>query len=275
MLKHLFSLFVIGVFLCALTACQQNKVKNTIRVGTVAGPETRLLEVAGDVALKQYGLRVNIIPFSDYHDLNKALVDGRLDANLFQHVPYLQTRIQARGYKIVSIGKAFLYPMGLYSKTLKKLSQLPSRAEVVIPNDPANEARALLLLQKAGLIRLQTGVSTTATLKDITYNPKHLKIVAVEALKLPLALNQVSLAAINTNYAVSAGLSPSKDALFIEGSDSPYAEVIVAREDSKNDPQLQQFVAAFQSEPVLLEAKKLFGGDAIPAWDTKSKAMAH
>ncbi len=250
----------------SLPACSKKEGPNTIKVGTISGPETQLMETAAKVALKRYGLHVKIIAFSDYNVPNQALSEGSIDANAFQHMPFLKAQIKARGYKIVPIGKTFLYPMGLYSKKIKRLSQLKPGSIVAIPNDPSNEARSLLLLQKAGLIRLRKGATINATPIDIASNPKHLKFVELGAPELPRALSDVALAAINTTYAIPSGLSPSKDALFTEGADSPYANIIAARVADKNSKKLRELVKASQSPQVVAEAKKLFGDGAVPVW---------
>ena len=268
MSKKIFSVITLLVVSVSLVACHQKEAKNTVSVGTVAGPETQLMEVAKQVALKQYGLHVKIIPFSDYNTPNVALNDGSIDSNMFQHIPYLTSQIKARGYRIVAVGKTFIYPMGVYSKKITKLSQLKNKAKVGVPNDPSNEARALLLLQKAKLIKLKPGAGFNATPVDITKNPKHLQFVELDAAQLPRALSDVTIAAINTNYAAPAGLSPSKNALFVEGPDSPYANVVAVRTDHKNDPRVKTLVLALHSKAVLAEAKKLFGDGAIPAWKT-------
>lgn len=266
MLKKIIISLISGLIIFGLAGCHKKEAKNTIRVGTIAGPETQLMEVAKGVALKRYGLHVHIITFSDYNIPNEALSDGSLDTNMFQHIPYLKAQIKARGYKIVSIGKTFVYPMGLYSKKVTALSQLKKGDKVAIPEDPSNEARALLLLQKAKLIRLKPDASINATPMDIASNPKQLQFIELGAAQLPRSLSDVSLAAINTNYAIPAGLSPSHDALFLEGPDSPYANIVAAREDNKNDPRLKQLVNALHSNQVLQAAKKIFGDGAIPAW---------
>lgn len=260
---------IIGALLLAgisLTACHSKEAKNTIKVGTIAGPETQLMAVAIKVAKQHYGLTVVDVPFSDYNTPNEALNDGSLDANMFQHLPYLQAQVKARGYKIVALGKTFLYPMGIYSKKITTLAQLKNGAKVAIPNDPSNEGRALLLLQKAHLIRLKKGVGFNATPIDISKNPRHLNFIELGAAQLPRALSDVTIAVINTNYAIPAGLSPAKNALFVEERDSPYANIIAAREDNKNDPRLQELVRALHSKAVLQAAKRIFGDGAIPAF---------
>src|SRR3989338_2870440 len=144
-------IFIISIFL--LAACSHKENKNTIQVGVITGPETQLMQVAKKIAWEKYKLDINIVQFNDYIMPNEALVNGDIDANMFQHMPYLKAQIKERGYKLVSVGKTFIYPVGIYSKQIKKISEVPNGAKVAIPNDPSNEARALLLLQKTGLIK--------------------------------------------------------------------------------------------------------------------------
>lgn len=266
MKRFLLTLLVAAIF--SLAACSHKEGPNTIRVGAIAGPESQLADVAKTVAKKEFGLRVHIVTFTDYNTPNQALADGSIDANAFQHLPFLLSQIKARHYDLVSVGDTFLYPMGLYSSTIKKLSNLQTSAKVAIPNDPSNEARALLLLQKAGLITLKPNMTINATVEDVANNPKHLQLIALDAAQLPRALSDVALAAINTNYAIPAGLSPSKNALFAEQTDSPYVNLIVARAADKNTKKIKEFVEAFQSAPVVAKAQKLFGDGAIAGFAT-------
>lgn len=269
MFKRLISALLAVVLVFGLGACQQQKSgPNTVIVGTIAGPETELMQVAKKVAKERYGLNVKIVTFSDYNTPNAALADGSLDANAFQDRPYLDAQKKEHGYKIVSVGNTFLYPMGLYSKKIKKLSQLKTGSKVAIPNDPSNEARGLILLQGAKLILLRKGANVNATPMDVVSNPKKLKIIALGAAELPRTLKSVALAAINTNYAVPAGLS-LKDALFIEKTTSPYMNIIAARASDADSKKIKELVAAFQSEPVIKEAKKLFSDAAVPGFKPK------
>lgn len=256
----------------SLGACHHREAANTILVGTIAGPETTLMEVAKQVAQKRYGLNVKIITFSDYTTPNRALSDGSIDANMFQHLPYLQSQIKAHGYSIVSIGKTFIYPMGIYSTKLKSLKNVPHGAKVAIPNDPSNEARALILLQKAGLIKLKASAGFNATPLDIVSNPKGLKFIPLQAAQLARSLDDVTLAAINTNYAMPAGLSPAKDALFVEGPNSPYANIVAVLAKNRDNKKALELVQALHSQAVLAVAKKIFGDGAIPAWSSAPKS---
>lgn len=257
---------IIQIVICAVTffvaACSHHDDANVVRVGTIAGPETQLMDVAKKVAKEKFGLRVKVITFTDYSIPNQALQEGEIDANAFQHYPFLLSQIKAHGYSLVPVGDTFLYPMGMYSKKIKTLSEVKSGDEIAIPNDPSNEARALLLLQKSGLITLKPNITINATVEDIATNPKQVKLIALSAAQLPRSLDDVTIAAINTNYAIPAGLTPSH-ALFLEQTDSPYINLIVARAADKNAKKIKELVAAYQSAPVKEEAKTLFGDSAI------------
>ncbi len=267
MITKLFTLLAISTLLFAVAGCQQQqRPANTIKVGTIDGPETKLMEVAKKVAKQKYRLNIEIVKFSDYTTPNIALNEGSIDANMFQHQPFLDTEIKDRNFKIVAIGKTFLYPMGIYSKKINSLDQLKAGDIVAIPNDPSNETRALRLLQAANIITLKPNSSMLATTLDIAGNPNNLIFKELDAAQLARSLNDVTIAVINTNYAIPAGLSPSKDALFIESKNSPYANIVAVRIKDKNKKQLHELVKALQSKAVLQEAKKLFGNNAIPAW---------
>lgn len=256
---------VLGLSVILLTACQAQD-KNVLKVGTIAGPESELMEVTKQVAKKDFGLDIKVIEFTDYVQPNVALNDGSINANMFQHQPYLDQQIKDRHYQLVTIGKTFVYPMGIYSKKINKLDALAQGATVAIPNDPSNEGRALLLLQKAHLIELKNDAGLYATPRDIIKNHKQLKFIELDASQTGRSLPDVDIAIINTNYAIPSGLSPKTDALFLEDKHSPYANIIVIRKDEMNDPRMKQLVAAFQSPEVLQAAKKIFNDQAIPAW---------
>lgn len=257
-------IFTYLLLILSLAACNKPTPTNMLVIGTISGPETQLAETAKEVAEKKYGLMVKIVSFNDYNLPNEALQDGSIDANVYQHLPYLKTAIQAHAYNLQAIGRTFVYPMGIYSQKFKSLDLLPEHAIIAIPNDPSNEMRALLLLQKAGLITLKN--TNLAGLQDIQDNPKHLEFKEMDAAQLPRILADVDLALINTNYALPAGLNPSKSALFTEDKDSPYANIIVIKKDTQKRPQLMLFVKALNSQEVKEKAQLLFGDAAIPAW---------
>lgn len=240
--------------------------QNTLKVGIVGGPQTAILHVAQRVAKEKYGLNIKLVIFDDYQLPNEALNNGDIDANIFQHVPFLNAQIKTHGYHLASIGKTFVYPFGFYSHRISKLSQLKNGAVVAIPNDPSNEGRALLLLQKAGLIHLKTGAGLFGTPRDIVDNPKNLKFRVLDAAQLPRVLKDVDLVGLTNDYVKDAGLIP-QDALLKEGADSPYANVIVVRSKNKGKAIFKKLVAVMHSKAVLKITEQLFPrGAAIAAW---------
>lgn len=252
--------------LCVMVlGCQSQDEPNRLRIGTVAGPETQLMEVAKEVA-QQQNLTIKIVEFEDYTLPNVALNDGAIQANLFQHKPYLDNYNKTRKTNLVVVGASFVYPMGVYSEKYESLEALPQGAKVAIPNDPSNGARALLLLEKAGLIKLRAHDDFNLTIQDVTENPKKLKFVELDAAQLPRVLKDVDIAVINTNYSLLAGLLPSRDALAVESADSPYANVVVVKAGHENDPRIQILLDALHSKAVRDKADELFQGQAIPAW---------
>lgn len=237
-----------------------------LKVGVMSGSEEEILEVVKEVAAKD-GLELEVIAFSDYVLPNEALESGDLDANAFQHVPYLDNQIATRGYDIVPVGNTIVTPIGAYSKTLKTLDALAAGGRVGIPNDPTNGGRALLLLQAEGLITLADGVGLNPTILDITENPRELKIVELDAAQLSRALDDVDAAVINTNFALEAGLDPQTDAIAQEARENnPYANVIAVRSESKDDPTIRKFVEAYESPEVAAFLEARFKGAILPAW---------
>lgn len=257
---RIISLFIL---LISLVACSKPS-PNTLTIGTIAGPETELVETAKDLAQTKYGLTIKIVEFNDYNLPNEALQDGSLDANIYQHLPYLQAAMKAHGYDFEVLGKTFVYPTAIYSNKIKSVDELSSHSLITIPNDPSNAARALLLLQKAGLITLKN--TEMPSVADISSNPKNLTIKELDAAQLPRVLADVDAAVINTSFAIPAGLSLAHHAIYKEDKDSPYANLIVVRRDSTKKPQLELFVKAMNSPEVSNKAKELFGDAALPAW---------
>lgn len=210
----------------------------------IVGAEQQVAEVAQKVAKDKYGTDVELVTFNDYVLPNEALSKGDIDANAFQHKPYLDQQLKDRGYKLVAVGNTFVYPIAGYSKKIKSLDELQDGSQVAVPNDPTNLGRSLLLLQKVGLIKLKDGVGLLPTVLDVVENPKNLKIVELEAPQLPRSLDdaQIALAVINTTYASQIGLTPAKDGIFVEDKDSPYVNLIVTREDNKDAENVKKFV---------------------------------
>ncbi len=248
------------------TACNQKRAENELYVGTIAGPETELMEVAKKIAEEKFHLHIVIVEFNDYSLPNQALADGSIDANMFQHQPYLDAAVKAKNYPLATIGKMFIYPVGVYSSKWKSINQIPDKAIVAIPNDPSNETRALILLQQGGLITLKSKSSETLSPQDIEKNSKQLQFKELDAAQLPRVLPDVDIAVINTNFALLAGLNPKDHALLKESANSPYANVIVVRNDEKNAPKFQQLLEALHSPEVLKKAEEIFKNQAIPAW---------
>lgn len=261
----------------ALTGCKEEKAATTapaepakpaapLKVGVMTGPEAQMTEVAVKIAKEKYGLDVELVQFTEYTQPNAALHAKDLDANAFQTVPYLEQESKDRGYKMAIIGNTFVWPIAAYSKKIKNISELADGATIAIPNNASNTARALLLLQAHGVIKLKDPKNVFSTENDIIENPKNIKITQVETSLLTRALDDVDLAIINNTYAGQAGLSPEKDGVIVESKDSPYVNLIVSREDNKGDERLQTFVKAFQTEEVYQEALKLFNGGVVKGW---------
>jgi D-methionine transport system substrate-binding protein len=252
--------------LVLLTGCGRKARENLLRLGVIGGPEEQLAEIVKRLAKERHGLDVEIVTFSDYIMPNAALADGSLDANAFQHRPFLDRQISDRGYKLVVAGNTFVYPIAGYSLRIKSLDALPGGAKVAVPNDPTNLGRALVLLEKQGLVTLKPGAGINATVLDIVQNPKKLKIFELEAAQLPRTLPDVDLAVINTTYAGQIGLSPTRDGLFVEDKDSPYVNLIVVREDNKDSPAVRTLVQTWQTDEVLAAAEKIFPGGVVKGW---------
>ena len=218
----------------------------TLKVGVSPVPHAEILSAVKDKLAKE-GVNVEIIEFTDYVQPNLALNDKNLDANYFQHKPYLDEFARSRNLKLVSAGAIHLEPMSVFSKKIKDLKDLPDGARVAIPNDPTNGGRALLVLQSAGLIKLRDGALITATPQDITENKKNLQFSELEAPQLPRSLEDADISVININFALEAKLNP-KDAIFTESSDSPYANIVAVREGDETRPEIKKLIEALTSQ---------------------------
>lgn len=236
-----------------------------LKVGATAVPHAEILEVVKPLLAKE-GINLQVIEFSDYVQPNIAVSDKELDANFFQHAPYLEKFCEDRGLKLINVAGIHIEPMGVYTNQVKTLEELTDGASVSIPNDPTNGGRALLLLEKSGLITLKDGVGIHATVADIVQNPKNLKFKELEAAQIPRSLGDVTIAVINTNYALQANLSPTKDALFIESSDSPYVNILAARAGDEARPEIQQLIKAMKSDEVKKFINEKYAGAIVPAF---------
>ena len=235
------------------------------KIGVTAGPHAEIMEVVKQEAAKQ-GLNIQIVEFSDYVQPNAALAAGDLDANSYQHQPYLDNVNADRHYNLVSVAKTVIFPIGIYSKKYKSLKDLPVGAKIGIPNDPTNGGRVLLLLQSLGLVKVDPKAGLKATPLDVTSNPKKFKFIELDAAQLPRSLDDTAASAINTNFAVSAGLDPKKDAIAQESPDSPYANVLVVRAADKDLPAVKTLIQAYHSPAVKQFIETKYKGSVIPAF---------
>lgn len=239
--------------------------ENKIVVGVTSGPHEQIAEAAAKVA-KEKGLEVELKSFSDYVLPNTSLAEGDLDANSYQHEPFLDTFNKDHDTDLVPVGKTILNPMGVYSEKYKSFDEIPDGATFGLPNDPTNGARALFVLQEAGYIKLNEGAGLTASIRDVEENKKNLKFIELEAAQIPKQLSEVDVAAINTNFALEAGINPKKDSILLESTDSPYVNYIVVRAENENDPTIKKFVEAYQSDEVRKFIEDEFKGSVIASW---------
>ena len=266
-------LALIGTLLIAAMAfagCGSEQAAKTdskaLKVGATAVPHAEILEIVKPL-LEKDGIKLEIVEFNDYVQPNLALNDKELDANFFQHEPYLVNFMEE--HKEVKLKNAFgvhIEPMGVYSKKVKDLKELKDGAAIAIPNDPTNGGRALLLLDKADVIDLKDGLGVKATVQDIKENKKHLQFKEIEAAQLPRALDDVTVAVINTNFAMQANLNPTKDSLFIEDKTSPYSNIVAVREGDEKRPEIVALLKALQSKEMKEFIEKKYNGAIVPAF---------
>ncbi|MCH2274848.1 MULTISPECIES: MetQ/NlpA family ABC transporter substrate-binding protein [Thalassospira] len=262
-MRFLLKLTAAAVLAAALTG--QALANEKIKIGVTPGAHEEVMEQVVKVAAKK-GLDIEIISFSDYVIPNQALDDGDLQANSFQHKPYLDNQIKDRGYDLSVVGYNILTPMGIYSDKIKDLSELKDGAEVGIPNDPTNGGRALLVLQSEGLIKVDPAAGLSVSPLDVIENPKNIKFVELDAAQLPRSLADLDASAINTNYALEAGLNPIKDSIAIEGNDSPYANVIVTRTQDKDAPWVKTLVESYHDDSIREFIETKYEGSVLPVF---------
>mgnify|MGYP001361002216 FL=1 len=256
-------LAILAAFAAALSA--GTALAEDIKVGVSVGEHAEIMEKVKEVAATK-GLNIEIVEFSDYVVPNQALNDGDLNANSFQHQPYLDNQIADRGFKIESVAKTITTPMGVYSKKVKSLDELEDGAIVGIPNDPTNGGRALLVLQAHGLIKVNPEAGLKATPADVTENPKNIQFSELDAAQLPRSLDDTAASVINTNYALDAGLNPNTDSIAIEGKESPYANVIAVRTEDKDAPWVKTLVEAYHDDSIKAFINEEYQGAVIPSW---------
>lgn len=232
-----------------LTSCGKKAESNVIKVGATPEPHAEMLNLIKD-DLKKAGYELQVVEFTDYVTPNEALENKEIDANFFQHLPYMDSFNKERGYHLVSAAGIHIEPIALYSKKVSSLSDLSNGATVAIPNDPTNEGRALLLLEAAGLIKLSASAGLEATPIDIAENSKNLKFQEIEAASLPRVLPDVDAAVINGNYAIPAGLSATKDGLFVENSKSPYVNIVTVKAGDESKESIKALTDALKSQKI-------------------------
>lgn len=263
MKKVLTAVLICLVCLSVFAGGKKESNVNKIVVGASPAPHANMLELVKD-DLKAQGYELEVKIFEDYVLPNDAVESGEIDANFFQHVPYMNQFNEEKGYHLVSAGGIHVEPLAVYSNKAKALSDIKDGASIAVPNDPTNEGRALLLLQSAGLIKLKDSSNLTSTKEDIVSNPKNIKIVEMEAASLPRVLSDVDAAVINGNYAIEAGLTAAKDGLFIEGADSPYVNIIAVKQGNENSAAVKALVKALQSDKVAKWVKENYpNGDVV------------
>ncbi|HWQ75097.1 MAG TPA: MetQ/NlpA family ABC transporter substrate-binding protein [Syntrophomonas sp.] len=239
--------------------------KTKLVVGATAKPHAEILEVVKPLLVKE-NIDLEIKVFTDYVQLNPALKDKQIDANFFQHIPYLEDYNKNNNADLVWAVKVHTEPMGVYSQKIKDIKDVANNAKVGIPNDATNGGRALMVLEKGGLIKLTEGAGVNATDKDIVENPKNIEITMMDAAMLPRSLADLDICVINSNYAIEAGLNPVKDAIFIEPKDSPFANVLAVRAEDKDNDAIKKLGAALQSPEVKKFLEDNYNGSCIPAF---------
>jgi D-methionine transport system substrate-binding protein len=236
-----------------------------IKVGVTPGPHAQIMEKVKELAAAK-GLNIEILEFSDYVVPNQALADGELQANSFQHKPYLENQVADRKYDLVDVAYTVNFPMGVYSKKVKNLDELKDGATVSIPNDPTNGGRALLILADKGLIKLNPEKGLKVTPADVTENPKNIEFAELDAAQLPRSLDDVDASVINTNFAVEGGLNPATDAISKEGEKAPYINVIAINAKDKDAAWVKTLIETYHSPETKQFVLDTFKGVVIPSW---------
>ena len=275
MLKNILKLTMVGAIALGFTACndsnesKENKevkveAKQTIiKIGATPVPHVEILEAVKPL-LKAKGYDLEIVEFTDYVTPNIAVNEGELDANFFQHLPYLEEFNKNKNTDLVKTVNVHLEPMGLYSNKIKDIKQLENGATIAVPNDPTNESRALDILVKEGLLTFKD--VDFKTVVDIVENPKNLKIKELDAPQLPRVLDEVDAAIINTNYALSANLNPLKDAIIIESKDSPYANIVVVKKGNENKDSIKALNEVINSAEIKKFINEKYQGSIVEAF---------
>ncbi len=242
------------------------KSEKVVKVGASPVPHAEILEIVKPELAKE-GIKLEIVEFNDYVQPNLATNDKEIDANFFQHEPYLKNFVTEHPeLKLANVLGVHVEPMGIYSHKIKNINEVKDGAQVSIPSDPTNGGRALLLLERAGLLKLKDGVGAAATVQDVVDNPKKLQFKEIEAPQLPRTLDDVDISVINTNWAMQADLVPTRDALFMEDKTSPYVNILVVRQGDESRPEIQALMKVLHSEAVKNFINEKYKGAIIPAF---------
>jgi len=264
----MFRTLILSAAALVMAACGREapqSAPDTLTIAATAVPHAEILEMVRPILAEQ-GVKLDVKVFNDYVQPNLQVDQKQLDVNYFQTAPYLDEFNKARGTRLLRVVGVHIEPIGAYSRKHKALADLPQGASVAIPNEPSNGGRALLLLQKGGLITLKDPRNPLSTLNDVVRNPRGLKFRELEAATLPRVLGELDLAVINTNFALDAKLDPARDALILEDKQSPYVNFLVAREDNKDDPRVQKLAKALTSPAVKAFIEKTYHGAVQPAF---------
>ena len=245
-------------------ACRSRDA-SVLRIGVSPVPHGEILEQA-IIPLRAKGVSIQVVTFNDYIQPNVALASGELDANFYQHIPYMQQFNRDHGTHFVAVTKVFIAPLALYAGRTRSLQALPDHAVVTIPNDPVNAGRSLLLLQSAGLLTMKPGATGQLTPRDIEGNPHNLQIRELESAQVVRALPDTDIAAVNTNYALPAGLNSVKDSLFRENASSPYVNVLAVNAGNEHDARIQAVAAALNSPQIRTFIETKYKGSVVPAF---------
>lgn len=236
-----------------------------IKVGVSPGEHAEIMEEVAKIAAPK-GLNIDVVEFSDYVVPNQALADGDIQANSFQHQPYLDNQVKDRGFALVPVATTITTPMGVYSDQITALEDFPEGGSMGIPNDPTNGGRALLVLQALGLIKLAEGTGLVPTVLDVTENPKDIRFRELDAAQLPRSLADLDAALINTNYAIASGLNPKEDAIAVENADNPYVNIIVVREGDEDQPWVKPLIEAYHSPEIKAFIEEKYNGTVLTSW---------
>ncbi len=237
----------------------------SIKVGIMAGEEEDIWRVVASEAAKK-GLKIETVIFNDYTQPNEALERGEVDANAFQHQPYLDNQIKQHGYHITRVGYTGVWPIGLYTKKYKSVAEIPEGAVIGVPNDPSNEGRALRVLQSEGLIKLKDGTGILATVADVTGNPKKIEIKELDAGIVGRSIDDLDAGVVNTDWALKSGLSPAERIAQEPIADNPYRNFIAVKDDNKDADWVKTLVSSYQNDTVKAEFDKVYKGTGLSAY---------